>query len=332
LPSRPSGCSSSSSSSHRSSSQADDDGDDDGASGSDDGNSSAENVEDSDEDAHPKACATTNAMRKLVPSSRGKAGGCQQGGLEASSKRPSGASNAPAATASPDDLVLGEQQQYRLGATLYRSLYTHQVEGVRWLWSLFASGKGGILGDDMGLGKTMQCAAFLAGLLNSRLGKRAMVVAPKTLLMHWHKELKACGLGRHVHAFYGDSASERAASLCTATGKAGGVLLTTYGMCLHNADALARPARPTSSLFRREGAEEEEGAFRWDMVILDEGHKVKNPKMKLVQQLLKIPSHIRVIISGTPIQNNLAELRNLMDFCCEGLLGCSRTFSRCGWI
>eukprot|EP00967_Tisochrysis_lutea_P067172 scaffold87690_cov24-Tisochrysis_lutea.AAC.1 len=60
-----------------------------------------------------------------------------------------------------------------------------------------------------------------------------------------------------------------------AAGKAGGVLLTTYGMCLHNADALARPARTASSLFRRDGAEEEEGAFRWDMVILDEGHKVR---------------------------------------------------------
>ena len=60
--------------------------------------------------------------------------------------------------------------------------------------------------------------------------------------------------------------------------------------------------------------------------------QVKNPKMKLVQQLLKIPAHIRLIISGTPIQNNLAELRNLMDFCCEGLLGDARTFSRCACL
>ncbi len=57
-------------------------------------------------------------------------------------------------------------------------------------------------------------------------------------------------------------------------GKAGGVLLTTYGMCLHNADMLAKPATPTSSLFRAAGGVEEPGDFKWDMVILDEGHKV----------------------------------------------------------
>jgi len=53
------------------------------------------------------------------------------------------------------------------------------------------------------------------------------------------------------------------------------VLLTTYGMCLHNAEVLAKPARPSRSLFGSSTAEEEEeGSFKWDMVILDEGHKV----------------------------------------------------------
>jgi SNF2 family DNA or RNA helicase len=69
-------------------------------------------------------------------------------------------------------------------------------------------------------------------------------------------------------------------------------------------------------------------------VVIDPNHvQVKNPAMKLVEQLLKIPVHIRVIISGTPIQNNLGELRNLLDFCCEGLLGNARTFSKwvCMW-
>ncbi len=60
-----------------------------------------------------------------------------------------------------------------------------------------------------------------------------------------------------------------------AAGKAGGVLLTTYGMCLHNADVLAKPATPTNSLFRNAGGEEEPSNFKWDLVILDEGHKVR---------------------------------------------------------
>jgi hypothetical protein len=104
-------------------------------------------------------------------------------------------------------------------------------------------GKGGILADDMGLGKTMQCAAFLAGALHaSRQGAlrgggsgggsraapgagasgapvpvRALVVAPKTLLAHWQRELRVCGLGPATHSFFGSSEGERAAALRTLT-------------------------------------------------------------------------------------------------------------------
>lgn len=64
---------------------------------------------------------------------------------------------------------------------------------MRWLWRLFSMPRGGILGDDMGLGKTMQCSAFLAGLLGSGLAKRAIVVAPKTLLLHWWERVMEQG-------------------------------------------------------------------------------------------------------------------------------------------
>ncbi|KAJ9525677.1 hypothetical protein QJQ45_003497 [Haematococcus lacustris] len=196
---------------------------------------------------------------------------------------------------SADDLVLGEKHEYHLPAALYKKLYAHQ-----------------------GLGKTMQCSAFLTGLLGSRLAKRALIIAPKTLLLHWEKELGVCGLGLRTHMF-GDSASERAASLRTTMGPGGGVLLTTYGMVLHNAAQLASPQSQ-----RAPGA----GEWAWDYMILDEGHKVKNPKMKLVQELHRVPAKVKVIISGTPIQNNLAEMHSLMEFCCEGLLGDVRTFKR----
>jgi len=103
-------------------------------------------------------------------------------------------------------------------------------------------GKGGILADDMGLGKTMQCSAFLAGALAASRSSsifnpkqapaasaaagsqsaapvpvRALIVAPKTLLAHWEKELRVCGMGCATHSFYSSSEGERASVLTTIT-------------------------------------------------------------------------------------------------------------------
>ncbi|KAL0050235.1 hypothetical protein WJX82_006933 [Trebouxia sp. C0006] len=179
--------------------------------------------------------------------------------------------------------------------------------------------RGGILGDDMGLGKTMQCSAFLAGMFGSGLMRRAVIIAPKTLLAHWEKELVTCGLGSLLFQYYGSSQADRDYSLRrVATQK--GILLTTYGMVLHNSDALGFKRITKQSLW------DDDAKLCWDFMILDEGHKVKNPKMQLVQRLQEIPVAVRIIISGTPIQNNLMEMHALFDFACEGLLGDAKTF------
>ena len=66
-----------------------------------------------------------------------------------------------------------------------------------------------LAGDDMGLGKTMETCAFLAGMLHSRLAARVLIIAPKTLLAHWKKELAACGLAALTYEFYGSSQCDR---------------------------------------------------------------------------------------------------------------------------
>ncbi|GLI69029.1 hypothetical protein VaNZ11_013570 [Volvox africanus] len=212
-------------------------------------------------------------------------------------------------------LVLGEQHQYVLPAPVAQKLYPHQVQGVKWLWSLFAMQRGGILGDDMGLGKTMQCSAFLAGLFGSQLIRRAIIIAPKTLLPHWIKELEVCGLRSLTHEFFGSSESERSAALrCVVNSR--GIIVTTYGMIQYNSELLSRPVYNRAD------------DFTWDVMFLDEGHKLKNPKMKLVEHVSKLPVRIRVIISGTPIQNNLMELHSLFHITTTGLLGDARTFRK----
>ncbi|KAI8470944.1 MAG: P-loop containing nucleoside triphosphate hydrolase protein [Monoraphidium minutum] len=271
-------------------------------------------------------------------SEEGASSGDGGGGADAAAAAAAEAAAAEAEAASEaaaEDLVI--EGGFRLPGRVAAKLYPHQLSGVAWLWSLHAARRGGILADDMGLGKTMQCAAFLAGALGGSGGggggggrapaRRALVVAPKTLLAHWEKELGVCGLRSRTFRFYGSSETERQAALRALSSRRGGVLLTTYGMVLHNSDALAR------GLGRISDDEEEipgpEGAGRllpWNFLILDEGHKIKNPSMQLAQRMRSLSARVRLIISGTPIQNDLGEMWALFDFAAPGLLGPLKAF------
>ncbi|KAF8118488.1 hypothetical protein N665_0005s0245 [Sinapis alba] len=206
---------------------------------------------------------------------------------------------------------------YTLRGKIATMLYPHQREGLKWLWSLHIQGKGGILGDDMGLGKTMQICSFLAGLFHSKLIKRALVVAPKTLLPHWMKELATVGLSQMTREYYGTSVKAREYDLNhILQGK--GVLLTTYDIVRNNTKALQGYQLYTD--------DDDEDGIKWDYMILDEGHLIKNPSTQRAKSLLEIPSSHRIIISGTPIQNNLKELWALFNFSCPGLLGDKKWF------
>ncbi|KAJ0228663.1 SNF2-related [Hirschfeldia incana] len=211
----------------------------------------------------------------------------------------------------------GPKSSYTLRGKIAKILYPHQREGLKWLWSLHIQEKGGILGDDMGLGKTMQICSFLAGLFHSKLIKRALVVAPKTLLPHWMKELATVGLSQMTREYYGTSVKAREYDLNhILQGK--GVLLTTYDIVRNNTKALQGHQLYTD--------DDDEDDIKWDYMILDEGHLIKNPSTQRAKSLQEIPSSHRIIISGTPIQNNLKELWALFNFSCPGLLGDKKWF------
>ncbi|WCJ41023.1 chromatin remodeling 24 [Euphorbia peplus] len=226
---------------------------------------------------------------------------------------------------SADDSVLEEEEEeegsitfsgsrytYILPGQIAKMLYPHQRDGLRWLWSLHSQGKGGILGDDMGLGKTMQICGFLAGLFHSRLIRRALIVAPKTLLSHWIKELSIVGLSEKIREYFGTSLKAREYELQYIL-QDKGILLTTYDIVRNNSKSLRGDNYFTD--------EESEDGYTWDYMILDEGHLIKNPSTQRAKSLLEIPSGHRVIISGTPIQNNLKEMWTLFNFSCPNLLG-----------
>ncbi|KAK3036188.1 hypothetical protein RJ639_030258 [Escallonia herrerae] len=211
----------------------------------------------------------------------------------------------------------GPVSTYKLPGKIVKMLYPHQRDGLKWLWSLHCQVKGGILGDDMGLGKTMQICGFLAGLFNSFLIKRALIVAPKTLLPHWIKELTAVGLSEKTREYFGACAKARQYELQYVI-QDKGVLLTTYDIVRNNAKSLSG-----DFYFNDDRSDDE---TTWDYLILDEGHLIKNPTTQRAKSLLEIPSAHRIIVSGTPLQNNLKELWALFNFCCPELLGDKKWF------
>uniref|UniRef100_UPI003D7C1DE0 DNA excision repair protein ERCC-6-like n=1 Tax=Danio rerio TaxID=7955 RepID=UPI003D7C1DE0 len=195
---------------------------------------------------------------------------------------------------------------------LYDKLYDHQKEGVAFLYSLYRDGrKGGILADDMGLGKTIQVISFLSGMYDAELANHTLLVMPTSLIKNWVREFAKWTPGMRVKEFHGSSKTERNRNLERIQRK-GGVIITTYQMLINNYEQLG-------SNGHRE--------FKWDYVILDEAHKIKTSSTKTAKSAHAIPAKNRVLLTGTPVQNNLREMWALFDFACQGsLLGTSKTF------
>ena len=228
-----------------------------------------------------------------------------------------------------------EGPKFELHAELATRLYDHQRDGIRWMWGLHLAGRGGILADDMGLGKTLQACAFVTGLLRSGAAKRVLVLAPTTLLPHWLKEFETCGLkeGKTVFKYYSGTQSSRERNLrACVSGR--GVLLASYGMVTTRASELGAPSDDDEAMkaMGREGRggvpRDFAGTFRWDWVVMDEGHTLKNPATQLAQKVRQIPANLRMIVTGTPVQNVLSELWSLYDLTCPGLLGGENDFRR----
>nr|XP_003944505.2 DNA excision repair protein ERCC-6-like [Saimiri boliviensis boliviensis] len=163
----------------------------------------------------------------------------------------------------------------------------------------------------MGLGKTVQIIAFLSGMFDASLVNHVLLIMPTNLINTWLKEFVKWTPGMRVKTFHGPSKDERTRNL-NRIQQRNGVIITTYQMLINNWQQL--------SSFR--GQE-----FLWDYVILDEAHKIKTSSTKSAICARAVPASNRLLLTGTPIQNNLRELWSLFDFACQGsLLGTLKTF------
>ncbi|KAM6323048.1 DNA excision repair protein ERCC-6-like [Podargus strigoides] len=163
----------------------------------------------------------------------------------------------------------------------------------------------------MGLGKTIQVIAFLSGMFDAEVTQHVLLVMPTTLVSSWLAEFARWTPGLRVKEFHGTSKTERTRNLERVQRK-NGIIVTSYQMLINNWKQLA-------SCQERE--------FVWDYVILDEAHKIKCPSNKTTKCVYAIPAKHRILLTGTPVQNNLREMWSLFDFACQGsLLGTAKTF------
>ncbi|MBN3289415.1 ERC6L protein, partial [Polypterus senegalus] len=195
---------------------------------------------------------------------------------------------------------------------IHDKLYKYQKEGLAFLYSLHKNRKGGILADDMGLGKTVQILSFLSGMFDMDLIKTVLLVVPVSLISNWMEEVRKWTPGMHVKVFHTSSRSLEE-NLKTIQ-ENGDVLITTYQMLVNRLEMLSHHRSKD---------------FIWDIVIFDEAHKLKKPANKTTKAASVIPSKTRILLTGTPVQNNLQEMWALFSVACQGaILGSYKSFKR----
>lgn len=195
---------------------------------------------------------------------------------------------------------------------IWRQLYKFQRIGVKWLWELHQVESGGMLGDEMGLGKTIQIIAFLAGMSKSDLGTwgglgPSIIVAPATVIYQWVSHFHFwCPHLRVAVLHHTGSHSGNHNKLIRDLHTGHGILLITYaGIVKYIQDLTSR---------------------KWHYIILDEGHKIRNPDTQVSKFVKKFQTPHKIIITGSPMQNSLQELWSLFDFMRPGLLGTYAAF------
>ncbi|UIZ92931.1 DEAD/DEAH box helicase [Corynebacterium sp. CNCTC7651] len=190
--------------------------------------------------------------------------------------------------------------------TVKANLRDYQRRGVDWLYFMSRNNLGAVLADDMGLGKTLQLLTLLA--VERNVDKRqspTLVVAPTSVVGNWAREAGRFVPGMRVLVHHG-SRRLHGQELVDACLDAD-LVVTSYGVANRDVDDLAM--------------------VQWDHVVLDEAQAIKNAGTRSSKSVRALPARHRIALTGTPIENKLAELRNLLDFVNPGILG-SQTFFR----
>ena len=176
-------------------------------------------------------------------------------------------------------------------------LKPYQMEGLNWLITLYENGLNGILADEMGLGKTLQSIALLAFVYEMDTKGPFLIAAPLSTVDNWMNEFEKFAPSLPVLKYYHQGGFKERSKLMRKffrKTKNTGIVVTSYEIIMRDADYIM--------------------SKEWKFLIVDEGHRLKNINSKLIQELKRINTNNRLLLTGTPLQNNLAELWSLLNF------------------
>ncbi|MBI5399638.1 DEAD/DEAH box helicase [Candidatus Saganbacteria bacterium] len=195
--------------------------------------------------------------------------------------------------------------QIDCGNNFRAELRAYQNHGLNWLNYMRTLGLGSCLADDMGLGKTVQVIALLNYLRSTNLAVKTLIVIPASLIGNWINELKRFSpqLAYFVIHPSENLNLDKASAVLLNSNK---VFITTYSL-LTKYEWLADTV--------------------WDCLILDEAQAIKNPHTKQTRAVKHLQAKQRIVMTGTPIENRLADLWSLFDFLNPGLLGTTKEFT-----
>ena len=194
------------------------------------------------------------------------------------------------------------------------TLRPYQERGLAWLAFLDRLGLGAVLADDMGLGKTVQLLALIAhdtlpdqardGGPQPEPRQPSLLICPMSLVGNWQREAAKFTPGLRVHVHHGaDRARGEAFEAAVASSD---LVVTTYAIAARDVESL--------------------GAVGWRRVVLDEAQAVKNAATKQAAAVRALPAAHRIAVTGTPVENRLADLWSIMEFANPGLLGGATAF------
>ena len=184
----------------------------------------------------------------------------------------------------------------KVPTSLNAELRDYQKQGLNWLNFLDDFGFGGCLADDMGLGKTIQIIAFILSQREKRKFNTNLIVVPTSLIFNWVKEIEKFAPSINYKVLYGNDRIKNTKGFDQYE-----IVLTSYGTLLSDIYYLKE--------------------YRFNYIFLDESQAIKNPSSQRYKSVRLLHSRNKIVLTGTPVENNTFDLYGQFSFACPGLLG-----------